>query len=55
MKINPKPLVAIRSSAVAKVYRTLTPDQKQRADALQQMLMRGIGQQMERPGARAAS
>lgn len=48
-------LTAIRSSAVAKVYKTLTPDQKQKADALQRILMQGVGRQMERPGARAAS
>ncbi|HTR34288.1 MAG TPA: Spy/CpxP family protein refolding chaperone [Bryobacteraceae bacterium] len=48
-------LTAIRSSAVAKVYKTLTPNQKQRADALQRILRQGFRQQMERPGARVAS
>ena len=37
-------LTAIRSSAVAKVYRTLTPEQQHRADALRQILMQGMGQ-----------
>ena len=32
-------LAAIRSTAVAKVYKTLNTDQKQKADALEQLLM----------------
>ncbi len=40
-------LMAIRSSALAKVYKTLTPDQRERADALHGLLMRGIHRQME--------
>jgi len=39
-------LVAIRSSAVAQVYKTLTPDQKSRADALHNVLMRNFRQEM---------
>jgi Spy/CpxP family protein refolding chaperone len=48
-------LMAIRSSAFAKVYKTLTPDQKTRADALQRILMQGTRQQMEHSRSRAAS
>jgi len=39
-------LLNIRSSAVAKVYNTLTPQQKTRADALHRVLMQGFQQQM---------
>ena len=39
-------LVAIRSSAVAKVYQTLTPDQRTRADALHSLLMQDARQEM---------
>jgi hypothetical protein len=40
-------LLAIRSSAVAKVYNTLRPDQRTKADALQQLMMKGMQQRME--------
>lgn len=40
-------LLAIRSSAVAKVYNTLRPDQRSKADALQQLLMQGMHQRMQ--------
>ncbi|HTW66720.1 MAG TPA: Spy/CpxP family protein refolding chaperone [Bryobacteraceae bacterium] len=39
-------LLAIRSSAVANVYKVLTPNQRARADALHQILMRGVRQEM---------
>jgi hypothetical protein len=39
-------LLAIRSSTVAKVYETLTPDQRNKADALHQLMERGVRQQM---------
>ena len=35
-------LVAIRSSAAAKVYQSLTPDQQPKAEALHQMMMRSF-------------
>jgi Spy/CpxP family protein refolding chaperone len=44
-------LLAIRSDAAAKVYKTLTPDQKTKADALQQLIMREM--QQGRMGQRA--
>lgn len=40
-------LIAIRNSALAKVYKTLTPDQKQRADALRDVLMQQMQGRME--------
>lgn len=40
-------LLAIRSSAVAKVYNTLQPEQRAKADALQQLLTQGMRQRME--------
>lgn len=39
-------LMAIRSSAVAKVYNTLGPGQRAQADALQQLMMQGMHQRM---------
>lgn len=39
-------LVAVRSTAFAKVYKTLTPEQKMRADALERMLTQGIRERM---------
>jgi hypothetical protein len=35
-------LVAIRSSAAAKVYQSLSPDQQTKAEALHQIMMRGF-------------
>lgn len=46
-------LMAIRSSAVAKVYKTLNPDQKQRAQALQQILVQGIDRELVHAGSGA--
>ena len=40
-------LLAVRSSAVAKVYNTLRPDQRTQADALQQLLMQGMQQRAQ--------
>ncbi len=48
-------LLAIRSSTVAKVYKSLTPDQRARADALHQLLMRGVRQEMAHNNSRAGS
>lgn len=48
-------LLAIRSSAVAKVYHTLSPDQRTKADALQQLLMQGMHQRMEHASSRSGS
>jgi hypothetical protein len=48
-------LIGIRSSAVAKVYKTLTPDQKVRAQALQQVLMQGMRLPNEHTASRTAS
>ena len=48
-------LIAIRGSAIAKVYKTLTPEQKVKADALQEVLMQEYGTRMERSGSRSAS
>lgn len=48
-------LLAIRSSAVAKVYQSLRPDQRTKADALQQLLMQGMQQRMEHSTQRAGS
>ena len=46
-------LAATRSTAAAKVYKTLTPDQKTKANALQQLLIPAMRQQAMRE--RAAS
>lgn len=48
-------LAAIRNSAVAQVYKTLTPDQKQRADALHQLMMQGFRQEISHHNPRMAS
>ncbi len=48
-------LLAIRSSTVAKVYKTLTPDQRARADALHQLLTRGVRREMAHSNARAGA
>jgi hypothetical protein len=48
-------LMAIRNSAFAKVYKTLTPDQRTRAEALQRIVEQGIRRQREHPGPRQAS
>ena len=48
-------LAAIRSTAVAKVYKTLTPDQRTKADALQRLLMPEMQGRALREHARAAS
>ena len=48
-------LAAIRSAAVAKVYKTFTPEQKAKADALHQLLMPEMRQAAMRQHARAAS
>lgn len=48
-------LAAIRSTAVAKVYKTLTPDQRTKATALQQLLIPEMQQRALREHARAAS
>ena len=48
-------LLAIRSSAVANVYKTLSPNQKTRADALQHILMRSANQRMTRTRSQAGS
>ncbi len=48
-------LPAIRSSAAAKVYNTLRPDQRTKADALQQLLTQGMQQRMEQQPSRAGS
>jgi Spy/CpxP family protein refolding chaperone len=43
-------LLAIRSSVVAKVYQSLTPGQRTRADALHQLFAQGIRRQMTHGG-----
>ncbi len=48
-------LLAIRSDAVAKVYKTLTPEQKQKADALHEVLTQAFRQRAEQASARAGS
>lgn len=48
-------LAAIRNSAVAQVYKSLTPDQKQRADALHQLMMQGFRREMSHHNPRIAS
>jgi len=48
-------LVAIRSEAVADVYKTLTPDQRTKADALQQLLTRDLRQLLGQPNTRSGS
>lgn len=48
-------LAAIRSAAVAKVYKTLTPDQRTKAEALHNLLMPQMRRNMSERGARAAS
>jgi Spy/CpxP family protein refolding chaperone len=48
-------LAAIRNSAVAQVYKNLTPDQQQKADALHKMFMQGFRRQLGHSGARTAS
>lgn len=48
-------LLAIRSSAVANVYKTLTPGQRSRADALHQLFARGIHQEMAHTNSRLGS
>lgn len=48
-------LAAIRSTAVANVYKTLTPDQRTKANALQQLLMPEMQQRALREHTRAAS
>ena len=48
-------LLAIRSSAVANVYNTLRPDQRTKADALQQLLTQGVRQRLEQRTQRAGS
>jgi len=48
-------LVQIRSTAAANVYKTLTPDQRTRASALEQLVMQGLRNQMENHQARSAS
>lgn len=48
-------LVQIRSTAVANVYKSLTPDQRTRASALEQLLMQGMQNRMENHGGRSAS
>lgn len=48
-------LLAIRSSAVANVYKTLSPNQTARADALHNLLMRSSNQRMARQHRQAGS
>ena len=48
-------LASIRSTAVAKVYKTFTPEQKIKADALRQLLMPEMRQGGMREHARASS
>ena len=48
-------LAAIRSTAVANVYKTLTPDQRTKANALQQLLIPEMQQRALRERTRAAS
>jgi len=48
-------LVAIRSSAMAKVYRNLTPDQQTKADALHQMMMQSSRRGVNAPASPNAS
>ncbi len=48
-------LLAIRSSTVAKVYKTLTPDQRARADALHQLLAQGVRREMAHANSQAGS
>ena len=48
-------LAAIRSSALAKVYKTLNPDQRTRADALQKILMQSFRHDVSGAGSRTAS
>jgi len=48
-------LMAIRSEAMAKVYTTLTPDQRERAEALHHIMARRFHRQNEQAGTRARS
>lgn len=48
-------LAQIHSAAVAKIYKTLTPDQKQKATALEQLLMPEMHQRAMREMTRSAS
>ena len=48
-------LLAIRSSAVARVYNTLRPDQRTKADALQHLLMQSMNQRAGQQSSRAGS
>jgi len=48
-------LAQIHSTAVAKVYKTLTPDQRQKATALEQLLMPEMHQRAMRELSRSAS
>jgi len=46
-------LLAIRSTAVSKVYKTLTPEQKVKADALRALMMHEMQQQVSNSRARS--
>ena len=48
-------LMAIRSVAFATVYNTLTPDQKERADALRRIMARRFRRQTQQVGTHASS
>lgn len=48
-------LVAIESSAAAEVYKTLTPEQKTKAHALHQLLLRDLRREMARANSRTGS
>jgi hypothetical protein len=48
-------LISIRSGVMAKVYKSLTPDQRTKADALQKMMRRGLRHEAMGAGSRMAS